>query len=77
MARYCDDCIHAGICKFESSFDRALENINNDFINEDLQGTFAVCLTCSKKTTTLVAPTYPSYRKDYNFDSTISTYPED
>lgn len=48
MARYCDDCIHKDICRFEASYNRFLNATKQDL--EDFTEVFEVQLICSKKT---------------------------
>lgn len=75
MIKACDECIHKGICKLEDSYNYILKTVRDSFEDfTDVKDIFEIQLTCSKKTTTFIVPTYPGFRVDC---TQISTYPED
>ena len=51
MARYCDDCIHKDICRFEDSYNYILNATKQDLEDfDEVKDIFEVQLMCSKKT---------------------------
>lgn len=50
MARYCDDCIHKDVCRFEASYNRFLNATKQDLKDfTEFKDIFEVQLICSKK----------------------------
>lgn len=50
MARYCDDCLHKDICRFEDSYNYILNATKQDLEDfAEVKDIFEVQLTCSKK----------------------------
>ena len=50
MARYCDDCIHKGICRFEASYNHFLNATKQDLEDfTEVKDIFEVQLICFKK----------------------------
>lgn len=51
MAKYCDDCIHKDICRFEDSYNYIMNTTKKDLEDfPEVKDIFEVQLACSKKT---------------------------